>query len=50
MDNKVDELEKENKSLKGQLLQVQKAYLIQQRELNILQMEKVDDEIKALAE
>lgn len=39
---RVAELEAENKTLQAQLLQVQRAYLMQQRELNVLQMERID--------
>lgn len=49
MQTEQSSLEQENKNLKRQVLQVQRAYLLQQRELNALQMEKVEAELKELS-
>lgn len=40
--SEITALKAEVSSLKSQLIQVQRAYLLQQRELNVLQMEKLD--------
>lgn len=41
----IEALTAERDALKNQLLHTQKAFLMQQRELNVLQMEKLDEQL-----
>lgn len=43
----IEALTAERDALKNQLLHTQKAFLMQQRELNVLQMEKLEEQLSA---
>ena len=48
-DEEIVRLQAENVELKKQLIQLQRAYLLQQRELNAVLMERLDSQEKSLS-